>query len=30
MDAPDLAEDAQKALEVYSYAPTGVALYPVE
>ncbi len=30
MDAPDMALDAQKALQVYSYAPTGVALYPVE
>ena len=30
MDAPDMALKAQNALQVYSYAPTGVALYPVE
>ena len=30
MDAPGMAEDALKTLQVYAYAPTGVTLYPVE
>ena len=30
MDAPDMAEDALKTLQVYAYAPSGVKLYPVE
>lgn len=30
MDAPDMAEDALKTLQVYAYAPTGVTLFPVE
>ena len=31
MDAPDMAQDALKTLQVYAYAPAGVVkLYPVE
>ena len=30
MDAPDMAEDALKTLQVYAYTPSGVKLYPVE
>ena len=30
MDAPDMAEDALKTLQVYAYGPTGVTLFPVE
>ncbi len=30
MDAPDMADDALKTLQVYAYAPSGVLLYPVE
>lgn len=30
MDAPDMAEDALKTLQIYAYAPTGVTLFPVE
>ena len=30
MEAPGMAEDEQKALLVYAYAPVGVRLYPIE
>lgn len=30
MEAPGMADDALKTLQVYAYAPSGVKLYPVE
>lgn len=30
MDAPELPEDALATLDVYTYGPTGVALFPLE
>ena len=30
MEAPGMDEDEQKTLQVYSYAPAGVSLYPME
>ena len=30
MEAPTMAADALKTLQVYAYAPTGITLYPVE
>jgi len=30
MEAPDMAEDALKTLEVYAYAPSGVTLFSLE